>query len=128
MTGAGTATGKFSAVLIAAEQVGVREFCTGTEPTYASYVRMNGLYEIQSFDPAPGDEISASVSCASGKYGEITFRSISITDQRGRRGSFASNRHWKVTRLDEYYGTKLAASSSLLRRSGSRFSDTWHHS
>ena len=50
------------------ERVGVREFCTGTLPAYIAYLGMNGLYEAQAVDPAPGDQISASVFFASGKY------------------------------------------------------------
>jgi Peptidase A4 family len=50
------------------ERVGVRELCTGTLPTYVSYLQMNGLYEIRSIDPAPGDKISARVSYRHGRY------------------------------------------------------------
>jgi hypothetical protein len=50
------------------ERVGVREFCTGTLPAYATYLEMNDLYEIQGITPAPGDTVSASVSYAAGKY------------------------------------------------------------
>jgi hypothetical protein len=60
-------------------------------------------------------------------YGRVVFRSIEIIDARGHHGSFAKNAHWKVTRFNEYHGTKLAASASSLRHVGTRFGDTWHH-
>jgi Peptidase A4 family len=50
------------------EQLGVREFCTGTLPAYIAYLGMNGLYEAQAIDPMPGDQITASVSYANGKF------------------------------------------------------------
>jgi hypothetical protein len=50
------------------ERVGVRELCTGTIPSYVAYLQMNGLYEVQAIDPAPGDVISASVAYRHGKY------------------------------------------------------------
>jgi Peptidase A4 family len=50
------------------ERVGVREFCTGTLATYVGFLEMNGEYEVQAIDPAPGDRIHAAVSFASGKY------------------------------------------------------------
>lgn len=50
------------------ERVGVRELCTGRIPAYIAYLEMNGEYEAQEIDPAAGDQISASVSFASGKY------------------------------------------------------------
>jgi len=53
---------------LSSERVGVRELCTGTLPAYIAYLGMNGLYEAQAVDPAPGDQISASVSFSSGKY------------------------------------------------------------
>jgi peptidase A4-like protein len=160
------------------ERVGVREFCTGTLTAYVAYLGMNGLYEAQAVDPAPGDQIAASVSFASGKYrfsladatqrksfslkyacgafsagqgtcrrstaevvagiaaprlspladyGRATFQKIAVTDARGRRGSFARNRHWKIARLDEYSGAALAAAASSLSQRGTRFTDVWRH-
>lgn len=50
------------------EQLGVRELCTGIVPTYVAYLGMNGLYEVQAIDPLPGDQITASVSYANGKF------------------------------------------------------------
>jgi Peptidase A4 family len=50
------------------ERVGVRELCTGTLTAYVGYLEMNGEYEVQAIDPAPGDKVAASVGYASGKY------------------------------------------------------------
>jgi len=50
------------------ERVGVRELCTGTLAAYVAYIEMNGLYEAQAIDPAPGDKVSASISFRSGMY------------------------------------------------------------
>lgn len=160
------------------ERVGVREFCTGTLAAYVAFLEMNGEYEVQAIDPAPGDRISAVVSFRSGKYGfaladltqgtsfhhryrcgafsqgsgtcdrttadvlagifgahlstladysTVTFHSVSITDASGHRGSFAKNRFWRRSRLDEYQGTTPAATASVLSRHGTRFTDTWLH-
>src|SRR5450432_528464 len=61
------------------ERVGVRELCTGTLAAYVAYIEMNGLYEVQAIDPAPGDKVSASVSFGSGKY------RFSLTDSTQRK-------------------------------------------
>lgn len=58
-------------------------------------------------------------------YGKVTFSGIAITDARRHHGSFAKNKHWKVTRLAEFDGSALAASSSSLTHRGTQFSDTW---
>lgn len=50
------------------ERVGVREFCTGTLPAYVAFLEMNGLYEVQAIDPAPGDAIYARVDYSARKY------------------------------------------------------------
>ena len=160
------------------ERVGVRELCTGILAAYVGYIEMNGEYEVQSVDPAPGDKVSASVYFAAGKYRfsltdatqrksfalryscgafsfgqgtcrrstaeviagiwapgrspladyhKITFRDIAITDARGQRGSFARNRHWKMTRISEYDGSGLAAFAVPLSSGGTRFADLWRH-
>jgi Peptidase A4 family len=160
------------------ERAGVRELCTGTVAAYVAYIEMNGLYEVQAIDPAPGDKVSASVSFGSGKYRfsltdsmqrksfslryscgafsfgqgtcrrstaeviagiwapgrspiadyhKITFRRITITDSRGRRGSFTRNDQWKITRFSEYDGTRLAAYASPLTLGGTQFAATWRH-
>ena len=50
------------------ERVGVRELCTGTVGTYVAYLEMNGKYEVQGIDPAPGDAVTAAVSYGAGAY------------------------------------------------------------
>jgi hypothetical protein len=50
------------------ERVEVREFCTGSLPSYATYIEMNAETEVQAIIPAPGDAISASIYYVSGKY------------------------------------------------------------
>lgn len=160
------------------ERVGVRELCTGTLTAYVAYLEMNGEYEAQAIDPAPGDNISANLNYTSGKYyfsltdstqgksfslsyscgafsfgrgtcsrstaevaagiwapglsplaeyGKVIFHNTAITDATGRSGSFAGNSHWKITKLSEYDGVKLAAIPSSLASSGTRFTDTWRH-
>jgi hypothetical protein len=61
-------------------------------------------------------------------YGMVTFSRIGITDIRGRRGSFARNKRWKVARQVEFDPTthSLAASPSALTHHGTQFSDRWH--
>ena len=61
------------------------------------------------------------------EYHKITFRHITVTDARGRRGSFARNGHWKITRLAEYHGTRLTAAASPLTAAGTQFIATWRH-
>ena len=60
-------------------------------------------------------------------YHKITFRGIAITDGRGQRGSLARNRHWKMTRISEYDGSRLAAFALSLSSGGTRFADLWRH-
>jgi hypothetical protein len=60
-------------------------------------------------------------------YGTVTFHGIAITDATGRHGSFAKNRYWTITKLDEFDGTKRAASPSVVSHRGTRFTDTWSH-
>jgi len=55
-------------------RAGVRELCAGTLSAYVAYIEMNGLYEVQAIDPAPGDKISVSISFGSGKYRFSTRR------------------------------------------------------
>lgn len=61
------------------ERVGVRELCAGTLAAYVAYIEMNGRYEVQAIDPAPGDKVSASVSFGSGRY------RFSLTDSTQRK-------------------------------------------
>lgn len=61
-------------------------------------------------------------------YGVVAFSSIGIVDTRGRRGSFARNKRWKVASRVEFGPTvhRLAASPSALTHRGTQFSDRWH--
>lgn len=65
------------------EQVGVHELCTGILSAYATYVVMNGAYEVQGV-AQPGDVISASISYRAGKY-RFTLH------DRGHGQSFSSS-------------------------------------
>lgn len=60
-------------------------------------------------------------------YGKVIFSGIGITDTRRHRGSFASNTHWKITRLVEFNSStrSLAASPSPLSHHGTQLSDSW---
>jgi Peptidase A4 family len=68
------------------ERVGVRELCAGTLTAYVSYLEMNGKYEVQAIDPAPGDIVSASVGYAAGKY------RFSLTDSTQKKSFSLSYR------------------------------------
>jgi len=61
------------------------------------------------------------------RYGKVHFTGITIVDWSGYRGSFARNRHWKVTRLVEATSAAHhpAATPSALTHRGTRFADTW---
>lgn len=61
------------------------------------------------------------------RYGAAAFSNVAIVDARGHHGSLASNRHWKVSRYDEYDASRLVASASALSRRGTQFSDRWRH-
>ena len=68
------------------ERVGVRAFCTGTIPAYTAYIELNNLYEVQALTPAPGDQLTASVSYRSGKY---TFRLTDSTQSKSLSHAYA---------------------------------------
>lgn len=61
------------------------------------------------------------------RYGAAAFSKIAIGDAGGHSGSLASNRHWKVSRYDEYDASRLVASTSVLSRRGTQFTDRWRH-
>jgi hypothetical protein len=60
-------------------------------------------------------------------YGRVVFAGIAITNARGRHGSFARNRYWRIAKFSEFDGTRLAAFPSSLSHRGTRFTDTWRH-
>ena len=60
-------------------------------------------------------------------YGIATFSKVAITDANGRRGSFAPNRRWRVSKLTEFHGASHhpSAVASGLARAGTRFAVRW---
>jgi hypothetical protein len=60
-------------------------------------------------------------------YSTATFSKVGITDAAGRRGSFARNPRWRVSKLVEFHGASHnpSAVASGLTRAGTRFVARW---
>jgi hypothetical protein len=60
-------------------------------------------------------------------YRTVTFSKVAIADAAGRRGSFARNRRWRVSKLVEFHHAShnQSAVATGLTRAGTRFAVLW---
>lgn len=80
--------------------VGVRAFCTGTIPTYTSYINKQSLYQVQ-LPLAQGDKVTAR-----GSFGTGTFR-FSFQDRSNPQASWHSRARCATT-----YGVRCSRASA----------------